>query len=70
MLKCNCCGEPIKKAVDIEPVLEIKHNFGYSSKRDLEKLHVIFCPTCTEDLTQHLISKCVISPIIKNCFVI
>lgn len=69
MLKCTQCGKPIKKAVDVEPPLVIKHSFGYSSKRDLEKLDATLCVNCTEDLTQHLISKCVINPIIETVVV-
>ena len=49
--KCNCCGKEIKKAKGIqkEDVLYISKDWGYFSKKDMERHRFIICEACYDN---------------------
>ena len=46
--KCNCCGKEIKEEQGMpkEDVLTIVKDWGYFSKKDMERHQLIICEAC------------------------
>ena len=49
--KCNCCGKEIKmaKGIQKEDVLYISKDWGYFSKKDMERHRFIICEACYDN---------------------
>ena len=49
--KCNCCGKEIKteQGIQKEDVLTVSKEWGYFSKKDMERHHFIVCEACYDN---------------------
>lgn len=49
--KCNCCGKIIEETQGIpkEDVLEIAKDWGYFSRKDLERHRLVVCESCYDE---------------------
>lgn len=60
-LKCNKCGKTLD-IFDINNAINIKTTLGYGSKYDSDKINLILCCGCLDEI----IDSCINSPIISE----